>query len=82
MVAGREGNHASLALRRAQLSNRIVRATKLEGAYTLEVFALEEQLRPGDVVGLLRGHDRCAQGMSCQDFGGGRDIGGGDAVGR
>src|SRR6056297_3041315 len=54
MVARGMGRHAARRLLFRQAEDGVGRAAQLEGARLLEVLALEEQLRPGEVVEVFR----------------------------
>jgi hypothetical protein len=82
MVAGREGDHPGTPLRLAQLGDGVIGAAEFEGADALEILAFEKQLGADNMVRLTRGHHRGTNGMPGNNFGGGGNICGGDAMER
>src|SRR5438309_2255579 len=62
MVAGGECDHAAATRGVVELGERVVRAAELKRAHALQVLALEEGLRAGELVEEPRGGDRRAMG--------------------
>jgi hypothetical protein len=74
VVARRKGDHATCALRRIELRERVEGAAELERAHALEVLALEEKLRIPALVGGGRLQHRGAVGMPLEPRGRGDHI--------
>ena len=75
MIAGRIGDHAARQIVFGNRQDEVGRASDLERAAALEVFALEEDAGAGQSVEGARSEDWRAANDAARAFGGGLNVG-------